>query len=243
MVGDATTSRDRTYKATMAKYRELYWEKRWRFARDLVKIPVIGRAFAFVSDRVFVRRLTPDLRRIHDVLAGTEFAGRYWIRAGMLLGWIREGGLLAHDRDADFALLPEDLPRLLRAVPALRQAGFQPLMQFRNNAGQLTELTFRRHFARFDFYVLEPVDGMFRYYVYGWPPDNAYEIEKHVPEQELVPFEFLGRTWLRPADGESELEFMYGDWRTPQRKWNYLQDGRNVVTRRPWVNTDTSWSD
>lgn len=243
MVGDATAFRARTHNAIMAKYRELYWTARRKVAHRLLRIPRIGRAFAFVSDRVFVRRFTFDLRRMHDVLADTELAGRYWIRAGMLLGWVREGRLLAHDRDADFALLPEDLPRLLRAVPALRQAGFHPLMQFRNNDGQLTELTFRKYYAKFEFFVLEPVDGMFRYYVYGWPPDNLYEIEKQVPEQDLVPFEFLDRTWLRPADSERELEFMYGDWRTVRRKWNYLQDGRNAVTRVPWVNSDTSWSD
>jgi LicD family len=227
----------------MSKYREWYWTLRWKVALRLIRMPVVGRAFASVSDRVFVHRFTTDLHRMNDVLEGTELAGRYWIRAGLLLGCIREQGLLAHDRDADFGVLREDLPRLLRAVPALREAGFQPLQQFRNNDGQLTELTFRRYFAKYEFFVLEPVDGMFRYYVYGWPPDNLYQVEKQVPEQSFVPVEFLGRTWLRPADSERELEFMYGDWRTPQRKWNYLQDGRNGVDRKPWVNADTSWSE
>jgi len=225
------------------RLQSLFWEARWGVARRIVKIPGVGRAFSFCSDRLFLRQFAPDLRRLHDTLSSTEFADRYWVRAGMLLGWAREGGLIAHDRDADFALLAQDVPRLLAAVPALRMAGFHPIQQFHNNQGQLTEVTFRRGFAKYEFFVLEPHGDMFRYFVYGWPPDNLFEIEKQVPRQRFVTFEFLGRTWLRPEDTERELEFMYGDWRTPKRQWNYLHDGHNVVDRRPWTNPGTAWTD
>lgn len=210
-------------------------------SRHLVAIPGFG-AVARLSDRLFARRFIPDLRRLHDVLEGTELAGRYWVWAGMLLGWAREGGLLAHDRDADFALLPDDLPKLLSAVPALRRAGFRPLQMFRNNEGNVTEVTFCRHTAKFEFFVMEPADGMLRYFVYGYPPDRLIEVEARVSDQELVPFEFLGRTWLRHADYERELKSMYGDWQTPQRSWDYLQDDQAIVSRHPWTHTDLSWS-
>lgn len=211
-------------------------------SRHLYALPGVGRALARVNDRRFARRFIPALQLLHDVLEGTELAGQYWVWAGMLLGWAREGGLLAHDRDADLALLPEDLPKLLRAMPALQRAGFHPLRMFRNNEGKVTELTLCRHTAQFEFFVMEPVDGMLRYYVYGYPPNHLVEVEARVPDQELVPFEFLGRTWLRHADYEQELECMYGDWRTPKRGWNYLQDDQAAVSRRTWVNTDMSWS-
>ena len=227
----------------MKKWQDLYWTIRWGASRRLLKVPGLGRAIAFFSDRLFAHHLTADLRRINDLLAAGDLSGRYWVRAGMLLGLVREGRLLAHDRDADFGLLREDLPRLLHLVPTLRQAGFHPLLQFRNNQGQLTELTFRRHSAKFEFFVLEPNDEMYRYYVFGWPPNNLFEVEKQVHKQDFVPFDFLDRTWLRPVDSERELEFMYGDWQTPRRTWNYLSDGRNIVARRPWTNTDTSWLD
>jgi len=211
-------------------------------ARHLLELPVLGRALQRVSNRLFVGHLVRDLLELHDLLADTELAGRYWVWSGMLLGWAREGKLLAHDRDADFALLAEDLPRLLRAAPELRRVGFQIHQQFRNNKGQVTEMTFRRHNTNFDFFVMEPVDGMLRYYAYGWPPDHLVEIEAQLPDQELVPFEFLGRTWLRHADHERELECMYGDWRTPQLDWDYFQDDGAAVDRRPWINPDTSFS-
>jgi hypothetical protein len=210
-------------------------------SRRLQSLPWIGRGFSLLSNRLFARHFVPDLVKLHDVLEDTEMSGRYWVWAGMLLGWAREGDLLAHDRDADFALLPGDLAKLLSAVPALRQAGFQPMLQYRNNNGQVTELTFRRRNAMFEFFVFEPVDGMLRSYVYGWSPDHLVEIESLVPDQELVPFDFLGRTWLRHADFERELECLYGDWRTPKRDWNYLEDDESAIASRPWTNPDASW--
>jgi hypothetical protein len=212
-------------------------------ARHCFDVPVLGAALSRGSDRRFARRFTTSLRDLHDALDGTELAGRYWVWAGMLLGWAREGQLLAHDRDADFALRPDAVPALLEAVPSLRRAGFHPLQMYRNNDGKVTEITFYRGTARIEFFVMEPIDGMLRYYVYGYPPDNLIEVEARVSDQALVPFDFLGRTWLRPADHERELEEMYGDWRTPRREWDYLHDDHAAVSRRPWFNRDTSWSE
>jgi hypothetical protein len=218
-------------------------------AKRISRIPLLGRPLAWVNDRLFAHQIVRDLRRLHDGLAGTELAGRYWVWAGMLLGWAREGHLLAHDRDADFALLDEDVPRLLSAVPALGRAGFEPHTRLRNNEGRVTEFTFRRHRTKFEFFVFEPVDGMLRYYFYGMlhdssygmPPKRPIEVEARVPDQELVAFNFLGRTWLRHADYERELESLYGDWRTPQRDWDNLRDDQSAVCHRPWVNLDISW--
>jgi len=219
------------------------WILWWAGSRRPLRIPVLGRAIAFFTDRLFARHFVSDLQRLHDTLAQSGLSGRYWVWAGVLLGYAREGKLLAHDRDADFALLPGDVPQLLEAVRPLRRAGFKPLQQFRNNEGELTELTFRRHGAKFEFFVFQPIGDMLRYTVYGYPPDHLVEIDAEIPNQSLVPFEFLGRTWLKHIDHERELECMYGDWRTPQRSWNYLDDDRAVVDKRPWSNTGTSWTD
>ncbi|MFI5036194.1 MAG: hypothetical protein ACHQFZ_08335 [Acidimicrobiales bacterium] len=182
-----------------------------------------------------------DLRLLNDILAKEEIAGRYWVWAGLLLGSVREGQVIAHDRDADFAILPEDVPTLEKAVPALRRAGFKPLARYRNNKGEVTRLNFRKHYIYYEFYVFEPVDGMLRYFAFDPNPDHLEEIESQIPNQDLAPFEFLGRSWLRHADYERELELMYGDWRTPQPKWNYLRDDEAEVDRRVWINPDISW--
>jgi len=87
--------------------RDRLWELGWAGSKRVTKIPGIGREIARFSDRRFSRRFVADLLRLHDVLADTEISGRNWVWAAMLLGWAREGDLLAHDRDADFALIPQ----------------------------------------------------------------------------------------------------------------------------------------
>lgn len=217
------------------------WRLRTYLARRATQVPVVGPLFARVHDRVFARTFEPDLQLIHDVLERTELAGRYWVWAGLLLGWAREGAPLRHDRDADFAIRPEDVERLLAAVPALRRAGFLPLMRFRSNDGRVTELTLRRHGAKFEFFVFFPEGDRLRYYTYGGPRHRPVQIGALVDAQPLAPFEFVGRTWLAPADYEAELAAMYGDWRTPKRDWDYLTEDLAAVDRVPWRPTSTWW--
>ena len=40
------------------------------------------------------------------------------------------------------------------------------------------------------------------------------QVEAYVPEQETVPFSFLGRTWLKPKDHDLELRMVYGSWKS-----------------------------
>lgn len=210
-------------------------------AKSLKNLPLVGGTISRSSDRRFGRRFVRDLQRLNDVLATTELADRYWVWAGMLLGWAREGHLLAHDRDADFAMLPEDLPRLRRAVPALRSAGFQPLGEFRSNSGHVVMLTFRCHFTQFEFYVFEQVDEEYKYFVFDGNSNPPLEVEARIPVDTTVAFDFLERTWLRHENYERELEAMYGDWRTPKKDWNYLNDDEAAVAKRVWSYPDTTW--
>jgi hypothetical protein len=193
-----------------------------------------------------VRRLlfTRDLRRLNDVLARTPLDGRYRVFGGVLLGWAREGRLLAHDlNDADFAYDADDDESFLAAVPDLCRAGFRPLFRYRSNDGRYTEHCFRRRGAIFEFFRLERSDGRHRYHIYGIDPEDAHEhVEMvcEVPAQRWVPFEFLGRRWLKPAMHEAELEAVYGDWRTPDPAWSFLDEG-TTVDRRRWNATDYVW--
>jgi hypothetical protein len=225
----------------IARFRQWLWHQSYYEGYRFAKLPLVGTTVRHAQDRHYAKRVIPDLRALHDVLESSDLAGRYWLWGGLLLGWAREGGLIAHDRDVDFALMAEDLPRLLRACQAVQAAGFIPLNQFFNNEGRLTELTFRKHGARFEFYVLDQVDSNLRYFSYGMSDGNYLEVEGLVPQQGLVPFEFFDRTWLRHDDYERELDAMYGDWRTPRSDWNYLTDTRSNTTRRPWLNTETQW--
>lgn len=211
----------------------------WIYHRLLLRIPLVGHVFRRIVKGFYAWRFARDLRRLHDVLAGTDLAGHYWVWCGLLLGWAREGRPLRHDlHDADFCVLAEALPLLEAAVPALRRAGFLPLGRARATDGSVASLSFARHrwrSTRIDFSVIAVVDDQLRYFNHGSLAVRPVEIECRLPVQELVPFDFLRRTWLRHANADLELTAMYGDWRTPRPMWFYLVDDRAAFCCRIWA--------
>jgi hypothetical protein len=208
--------------------------------RALRVIP--GFATAERAPRSWLQRR--DLRRLNDVLARTPLAGRYQLFGGVLLGWAREGRPLPHDfRDADFAYDAADDDRFAAAIPELQRAGFRRLFRFRSNDGEFSEHTFLRRGAKFEFFRFTRRDNHYRYHVFASDPEDEgrfIEMIGEIPAQPLEPVEFLGRTWLKPADHEAELEAIYGDWRTPDPEWSFLDD-RAIVERRPWKYPDYQW--
>ncbi len=174
------------------------------------------------------RLVALEMRRLHDTLAATPIAGRYWVWGGLLLGWAREGGVLSNDTaDVDFAFCDTDFERMRASLPALRAAGFRLLHAVRNNAGDLSVLVLERSGIHFDFLKLTRVDDLYRYYGSFW----SVQIVGEVPAQPLEPFELFGRTWLKSKDHDLELTAMYGDWRTPRSDWQTERDSPAVVAR------------
>lgn len=202
-----------------------------RLAESVHRVPAM-RAF-------LVRRFAADLRRLHDAIEQTGLDGHYWVWGGLLLGWAREGAILPHDcLDADFGVRDEDFHYLADAVPAIIKAGFRCDRRFINNEGYITELTFIRHGARFDFFRLFPEAGRLRYFLYSLAKN--IELEALVPDQGIVPFSFIGRTWLRHEDHEAELRTMYGSWEVPDPSWSYME-APCIEARRTWQQQTFDW--
>jgi hypothetical protein len=179
-----------------------------------------------------VERFASDLRDLHDAIASTDLHEHYWVWAGLLLGWAREGAILPQDcHDADFAVTDADFDRLISAVPAILRAGFSCDRKFVSDSGLVSELTFTRHGARFDFFRMFPDDGQLRYFIYKLKLTSVTEIEASVPDQATEPFTFLGRTWLKHADHALELRTIYGKWEVPDPSWAF-GDGLNHGAQR-----------
>lgn len=187
--------------------------------------------------------MADDLRRLNDVLACSPLAGRYWMFGGIVLGWAREGGLMAHDSsDADFAFLGEDIGRFEATWDALFAAGFAPLYCFPGNDEPATEYSFSRDGRKFDFFRLDVVGERFRYHNYALHGDHGPIANVcEIPAQPLEEIRFLGRHWLKTRDHDVELTALYGDWRTPNPDWDYLQ-GPAIVQTRSWNPRSFGWS-
>jgi hypothetical protein len=190
---------------------------------------------------LMVRRFAADLRRLHDALEGTGLAGRYWVWGGLLLGWARDGAIMPHDcLDADFAVEDGDFHLLAAAVPALAGAGFRSDRCFVSNAGVVTELTFTRRGARFEFFRMFPEGARLRYFMYSIRWRGIAEVEAAVPNQAKVPFSFVGRTWRKPEDHARELRAVYGPWEIPDPSWSYL-DQADIIARRSSCHKHFDW--
>lgn len=176
-----------------------------------------------------------DLRLLNDALAGTGFGAHYWVWGGMLLGWAREGRLIASDiGEADFGYTPEHEDLFAQAEPALLDAGFRRWYAFWSNSGVRTNTVYIRRGSLYEFSLMTPLDAdRLEYHAYGVIATGVVQQVAHVPHTGVEEFQFLGRTWRKPVDHEKLFELNYGDWRTPDPQWNYLDDGA-AVRRETW---------
>jgi hypothetical protein len=189
-----------------------------------------------------VAGMAADLRLLNDVLAGTPIAGRYWLFGGLVLAYAREGALMSHDvHDADFAVLAEDMPRLEASFGALRAAGFAPLHRFPGAGAPATEFSFVRDGRKFEFFRIDPAGDRFRFHNYAQHGDRGPVMNVcELPAQPREEIRFLDRTWLKVVDHDAELTANYGDWRTPNPDWDYL-DSPSIVATEPWDPSSFAW--
>ena len=209
--------------------------RRHAVAPLLARIPSRIPGLASIDERIRTRVFVRDLQLLNDVLTRTPCADRYWVWSGLLLGWAREGRVLPHDRwDADFGYAEEDEELMLVGIETLIEAGFRRGFCHRDNAGAAAEYTLIRHGARFDFFRMSPVASEWEYHVYGSEQWVPVQVTARLPRQPFVPFHFLERSWKKSADHDLELTALYGDWRTPDTKWSYLDSG-GITKREEWT--------
>lgn len=182
------------------------------------------------------RYLLEGLHKLHNVLSSSPLHNRYWVCGGMLLGYAREGRLLRHDPDVDFHFWHEDLDRFLQSAELLKVAGFTYAYRWNSNAGETTEYVLLYKRVRFEFFVAHRVDSNTRWYVYAEDVKrgvSTIEILQEVPGCTLDQFEFLGKTWLKPANHTEYLTAVYGAWQTPDRHWKFHHHSVATVSVTP----------
>ena len=159
------------------------------------------------------------IQAFHDALASVGI--RAWLQGGALLGLMRDGDLIAWDKDVDFGVMHTDWHS--GGAVALERAGFALSREFSEPGGHY-QSRWVRDGVEFDlFHYYRRNDTV---YCATWGPQGPFAVawRPFVPE----PLTVGSLAILGPGDPVLYLEQQYGDWRVPRRDWVYWRDPLNM---------------
>jgi phosphorylcholine metabolism protein LicD len=162
----------------------------------------------------------------------TKICGKYnthvWIEFGTLLGHIRDGGIMPHDRDMDFGLEYSTwddcvLEEFLDTGFIIRNSSIfsddRPLKFVGSEKrSKLTNLMPGYKGVNIGFEIYHEGMGDFEDYMYFWPPRHPnwiFEIPKRLVVPQIKTTFCNTLTWM-PENFMDNIKFMYGEsWQTP----------------------------
>lgn len=170
--------------------------------------------------------LKRQLLSVLDVM--DELAIPYHLEGGTLLGIVRDGGLLAWDKDTDISIMREDehrLPELEAALDALNwrlsirrykmEKPYCPVGDVR-----LIKVKGRKLFVFPDQHMLDIfVKTRHGGHVWWQACGKTLRVdERHYDGFELIDWD--GRKVRAPLDHKAYLTAKYGDWSKPVKEWS-----------------------
>lgn len=167
-----------------------------------------------------------NMQLLNDILQKNGFSEKYWLIGGVVLGFIREGRLLDHDSDVDFGIWESDHETFKKLIPKLRAAGFKPLFRWTNNNGQITEYCFMKDRAKFEFFIHFTDTSRPYLHWYAYELGQKVQLLRQMFRYETKSTNFLNCRWLIPSPPEKYLEDMYGNWKEPDKNFDYAEEGR-----------------
>ena len=167
------------------------------------------------------------LRTVDDV--ATRHNVPYFASYGTLLGFVRDGGFIAHDEDIDFGVLAGQMtPVQLLDIFLKQETGFEFVraLEFKN---RITEVTIRHKRIIVDFFFYERDGDRTFVASYYWEPtrdypsarENSVRLIYQATVTQLTRLTIHGVDVSVPVNSEELLVSQYGpNWRIPDPNWN-----------------------
>lgn len=156
---------------------------------------------------------------LNDLKRGMDQADTpFFLISGTLLGCVRDGAIIGHDKDIDVGVMEDDKLDKSRVHDALAKLGVFSVKPYQNPAllrlqhanGVMIDLFWHR---REDGLIIH--EGMKSKW---WNSD--FQLEQ---------VDFLGNEYLKPVNHDRYLCENYGDWRTPDSEFETFVDTPNMI--------------
>ena len=190
-----------------------------------------GDAKLIGSHADIARKMLKDVTNLLD-----ELDIPYVLEFGTLLGIVREGRLLPWDTDLDISITDDALGKLIQHKRKIWKLGYRTRIRyFKKDIGsykvgdiRILKIQTRKFFILKDkglldvFIMKREKDG--HTFVVGETPS----VLKTIPlkyHDSTTTIDFDNKTYRIPKLYENYLEYIYGDWRTPKKDWDFRYEG------------------
>lgn len=203
----------------------------------VLKLPIINKLNHLANKKIDGDRQKLLKENAHQILkefeeVNNQLGHKIWIEAGTLLGYEREGAILAHDIDMDFAMLnPKDASELDRIIEFLAERKFV-LNRKLVYKGDVKEISFSYNGLNVDIILFERVNEKVISTTMIWYGMNALnkpvDIEAfyyELPMEELEQVNFMDATTYVPTNPVDYLKGYYGeDYLIPNTNYDWRQN-------------------
>lgn len=182
-------------------------------------------------------------KMLHDVTQVFElFNVPYWLEGGTQIGIVREQRLLPWDNDMDISMYDNHRKKLWLVIPLLLIRGYRLTLQNHQvdmgpfKKGELKIIKIRNYNRRLkkgkvtlDVFIKRKVEDQC-----FWVVGIKKRVLKSTPARytdSLTEIDFKNKNYLIPEDYDGYLTFRYGDWREPQKEWDFRVDDQAIVEK------------
>ena len=173
-----------------------------------------------------------------------EYGIKYVLTAGTLLGIYRENRLLPWDNDLDLRVFREDADQIIRVISKIKPTGYLVRVRYQKKKDpplKLDEVRIIKIYNRK--YLFTKGEVMMDCFIatrheeqYVWSCGGLkHYTKKSVPARfydKCDSLTFKGKRYSIPSHIDDYLTFRYGDWKTPQEKWDYRRDDGAIIYSR-----------